>query len=381
MLRVFVALCLLLVPAAARAQIAGIQPNSFLSTQSTPTDLPYFAPTQAANPGFGGTALFIGGGGFNSTWSSGLQARYNTGLGFLNMLSITTGNYDTGVGFEVMEFMTTGEWNTAIGEASLIYKTSANGNTSVGWKANLGMPLPGMNNGTATGTGTGDDNSCFGFAACMNLDIGNYNTVTGADAYAGASPTGSYNNIYGIGAGYGLSTGNNNSFFGPYAGYAVTTGSYNTIVGNYAGTAAMSSTVVLANGAGTVKYTADAGATRIYAGDDDATKTLTAEFTPDLARFPAPVRLAEYDAASLPPPGAARTIFVSARGAPARLAYSNGDAWRWVSDDRPVGAAAIAEADPVRAELASLRAELAALKQDVSTCRAPVIPIALHASN
>lgn len=65
-------------------------------------------------------------------------------------------------------------------------------------------------------------------------------------------------------AGAAITTGANNTLIGANAGKSITTGSNNTIVGPAAGSTTLASNVIVADGAGTARFTSDASSNAIF---------------------------------------------------------------------------------------------------------------------
>ena len=171
--------------------------------------------------------------------------------------SVTTGDYNTLVGFSAGLSITTGGNNTIVGQyqgiaalANAVVLADGAGNIRFRWdnaKSNLGIV-----SGIASGA-TGMNNVAIGTGNLSALTTGGSNVALGYGA-ANSTTTGNYNNSIGSLAGYGITTGNSNNLIGYSAGNSISTGSNNTIVGNYTGTTAMANNVVLADGAGNVRY-------------------------------------------------------------------------------------------------------------------------------
>jgi hypothetical protein len=162
--------------------------------------VPYTGATAAVNLGaFDLTVngLIVGkGGGSIST---------NTVLGTTALSSNTTGASNVAIGINSLNTNTTGGSNVAVGQSSL-QTNNSNQNTAIGNQA--------MQFNT-----TGTANTGIGHTALQN------NT-----------------------------TGNNNIAIGYESGKSITTGSNNTIIGNYAGTTTLANNIVLADGAGNIRY-------------------------------------------------------------------------------------------------------------------------------
>jgi hypothetical protein len=129
----------------------------------------------------------------------------NTVLGATALSSNTTGASNVAIGINSLNTNTTGGSNVAVGQSSL-QTNNSNQNTAIGNQA--------MQFNT-----TGTANTGIGHTALQN------NT-----------------------------TGNNNIAIGYESGKSITTGSNNTIIGNYAGTTTLANNIVLADGAGTIRY-------------------------------------------------------------------------------------------------------------------------------
>ena len=147
---------------------------------------------------------------------------------------------NTVVGLSALPVNTTGTLNTAIGNSALLTNTTGYGNTSVGYSA-IGYNT------------TGFFNAAVGVNALLFNSTGTYNNALGTAALY-ANTTGSYNTAVGQQAGTANTTGSNNTYIGYASGFNITTGSNNTIIGAYYGTAAMANNIVLADGAGNVRY-------------------------------------------------------------------------------------------------------------------------------
>jgi hypothetical protein len=144
----------------------------------------------------------------------------------------------------------TGTFNTAIGNSSLQSNTTGYGNTSIGNSA--------LGNNT-----TGYFNAAIGANALLSNSTGTYNNALGTASLYN-NTTGSYNTAVGQQSGTDNTTGSNNTYVGYLSGYGITTGSNNTIIGNFTGTAAMANNIILADGAGNVKYRYDGTNNNFY---------------------------------------------------------------------------------------------------------------------
>ena len=153
----------------------------------------------------------------------------------------------------------TGTLNTAIGQYALFVNTTGYGNTSVGHNA-LGYNT------------TGFFNAAIGANALLSNTIGTYNNALGTASLYN-NTTGSNNTAVGQQAGTNNTTGSNNTYIGSASGSSITTGSNNTIIGAYAGTFTMANNIVLADGAGNVRYRFD-GTNNIFANNVNFSSTI-----------------------------------------------------------------------------------------------------------
>jgi hypothetical protein len=168
---------------------------------------------------------------------------------------------NTVVGASALPVNTTGTLNTAIGNSALLTNTTGYGNTSVGYSA-IGYNT------------TGFFNAGVGVNALLSNTTGTYNNALGTAALY-ANTTGSYNTAVGQQAGTANTTGSNNTYIGYSSGLNITTGSNNTIIGNFAGTSALANNIVLADGAGNVRYQWD-GTNNVFTGAATFSSSVTA---------------------------------------------------------------------------------------------------------
>ena len=129
--------------------------------------------------------------------------------------------------------------NTALGVSSLNANTTGNSNTALGYF-------------TLSQNTTGFSNVAIGFNSMVSSN-GNENTAIGNQAMQ-LNTNGVSNTAIGHTALQSNTTGNNNIAIGYESGINITTGSNNTIIGKYAGTAALANNIVLADGAGNIRY-------------------------------------------------------------------------------------------------------------------------------
>jgi hypothetical protein len=233
--------------------------NSFVNTNTTSTD--------------SRTILNITGG--NATLQ--IQSIHNTGI-FLN----PTTAIPTSVGYN----------NTLV--------LLANGNTTLSGQLGLGGALTGTTatfsssiavSGISVGTAgngsniklgdtnfgaitTGSNNIAIGSSALSSITTSNANIGIGNSALASVV-NGAFNIALGFGVGASITSGSNNTLFGYGAGQSITTGNYNTILGAYAGTAAMSNNIVLADGAGNIRYQWN-GTNNVFTGAATFSSSVTA---------------------------------------------------------------------------------------------------------
>jgi hypothetical protein len=199
------------------------------------------------------TNTALGNGALNSNTTGG----NNTAIGYLSLISNTTGVNNTSVGKESLYTNTTGGNNVANGYQALNKNTTGGDNTAIG---NFAL----SNNTTASSNiavggyalfnnTTGTYNTSVGFQVNINNTTGSNITAIGFQANT-SNTTGNDNTAVGYQALAGNTTGYYNTVLGKYAGQYITTGNSNTIIGAYAGTAAMSSNVILSDGAGNIRF-------------------------------------------------------------------------------------------------------------------------------
>ena len=216
-----------------------------------------------ANTGIGHTALQNNTTGNNniamgiSSLNLNTTGSYNSALGSYSLLNNTTGNSNTAVGYSSLSSNTTGIHNTTIGFDSLSANTTGNENTGLGHSA-LKLNTIGQYN-TALGSSalyyltTGSNNTAIGRQSGLNITLGDNNIAIGNESLRNTT-IGTSNTSIGVGALYSNTTGGNNIAIGYNSATSITTGSNNTIIGGYVGTAGMSNNIVLADGAGNIRY-------------------------------------------------------------------------------------------------------------------------------
>jgi hypothetical protein len=205
--------------------------------------------------GSGNAATIVGNlGGTSATFSSTLGvtgALNGTSATFSNNISVSgvtigkgrqagTGTSNIGIGFAALAANTTGINNLAIGSGTLYNNTTGDNNISLGYN-------------TLEYNTTGGSNIALGLNTLGDNTTGNNNIGIGIQALD-RNTTADGNIAIGYGA-LGLNTtGVYNTAIGYIAGSAITTGSYNTIVGRYVGTTTMDNNIILADGAGNIRY-------------------------------------------------------------------------------------------------------------------------------
>ena len=163
-------------------------------------------------------------------------------LGFCAGSAITSGNGNTFLGHQTGRFVTTGCLNVAIGVATFQSATTGVCNVAIGC-------------GALGGNITGNGSTAVGTRALGNTTGTAVNTAVGSEA--GAQTTGTGNSYFGVNAGCAVNTGTCNTLVGRNSGTAITTGSCNTILGSFTGSTTLANNVVLADGAGTVRFQAN----------------------------------------------------------------------------------------------------------------------------
>ena len=205
----------------------------------------FFNTTGSNNIALGGSAN-----GNNTTGSSnigiGSSANYanttasnNIAIG-LGALANNTVDNNVAIGHVASYLNTTGNFNVAVGYATLYTNTTGSSNTAIGSSA-------------LYSTTTGVQNTAIGKTSMFYNTTGGSNTAIGT-ASLQSNTTGSSNTGIGTAALGSNTTGVGNIAIGNASGFAIITGSNNTIIGNYAGTAAMSNNIILADGAGNIRY-------------------------------------------------------------------------------------------------------------------------------
>lgn len=181
-----------------------------------------------------------------------------TGLALWNGFAVGYGPSGNGValGVGALAANVSGGSNTAIGGSALAVNTGGGQNTAVGFSALAGNTTGNYNaaigNNALQGNTIGLNNVALGASALAANTTGSNNLAIGYQA--GQVSTGANQTFIGTNAGSNVTTGAGNTFVGAYAGAGVTTGDNNTIIGlNIPGlTAALSNTILVADGSGLV---------------------------------------------------------------------------------------------------------------------------------
>ncbi len=177
----------------------------------------------------------------------------NIALGILALGSVTTADKNTALGREALYSLDTGNNNIAIGyQSGFGLATGSAYNVAIGYNTLI--------NGAFGILG----NICVGHNS-LNLTLGNYSTAIGYQALANTSDG------YHVGVGTNVlldvSTGTYNTAVGANTGRGITTGSYNTIIGSQVTglAAALANTIIIADGAGVKRITANSTSSYIVA--------------------------------------------------------------------------------------------------------------------
>jgi hypothetical protein len=177
----------------------------------------------------------------------------NIALGILALGGVTTADKNTALGREALYSLDTGNNNIAIGyQSGYGLATGAAYNVAIGYNTLI--------NGAFGILG----NICVGHNS-LSLTLGNYSTAIGYQALANTSDG------YHVGVGTNVlldvSTGTYNTAVGANTGRGITTGSYNTIIGSQVTglAAALANTIIIADGAGVKRITANSTSSYIVA--------------------------------------------------------------------------------------------------------------------
>jgi len=202
----------------------------------------------------------------------------NTALGYKAGTAITGGGNNTFVGFDAGDGITSSDNNVAVGSRALS-NTGGNNNTAVGYCTGGGLTSGGNNTfigGIAGYRATTLDNAvAVGYGAMGGATSGTGQVAVGSNALSSLTSgagnvavgyqtldlitTGAKNTAIGHQAGTNVGTNvSGNTLIGNGAGCAITTGANNTLLGNYTGTTTLTNNIVLSDGAGTIRFQANA---------------------------------------------------------------------------------------------------------------------------
>jgi len=148
------------------------------------------------------TFVGINSGNFTISFSSGLDASNNTGMGVYTLGSLTTGYRNTAVGTYSLSSSTTARYNVAFGSYSLRTNTEGNYNTASGCYSLYTNSI-------------GIYNTTSGYQSLFSNSIGSYNTAVGFYSLYGS--IGSFNTALGSGSGSGITSGSNLTCLGSNA--------------------------------------------------------------------------------------------------------------------------------------------------------------------
>jgi len=190
-----------------------------------------------------------------------------------DVLRLDSANYSVNniaLGMQAMASVTTADKNTALGKEALYSLDTGNNNIAIGYQSGYGLGGNAAYN-VAIGYNTLINgafgilgNICVGHNS-LNLTLGNYSTAIGYQALANTSDG------YHVGVGTNVlldvSTGTYNTAVGANTGRGITTGSYNTIIGSQVTglAAALANTIIIADGAGVKRITANSTSSYIVA--------------------------------------------------------------------------------------------------------------------
>jgi trimeric autotransporter adhesin len=181
---------------------------------------------------------------------------YNSGFGFLSVLSLSDANFDTGVGAGAL-LLDNGGTNTAVGAGALLNNTSGADNNAVGVFALFtnvsGFFDNAVGHGALQSNVDGSQNNALGDLALFSNTSGGTNTAVGDDAL------------------FSVTEGNSNTAVGDEAGNSITTGSNNTCIGKDAGIGIVDGTDIIAIGTPAAGIFANFGPTCFIGGINEPT--------------------------------------------------------------------------------------------------------------
>lgn len=190
----------------------------------------------------------------------------NTAIGGLSLTANTTGSSNVAVGAETLRFNTTGDASTAVGFQALSANTVGVGNTALGNNSltsnTSGLSNTAVGNNSLASSTSGSNNTAIGAQSMVLNGAGSSNVAVGRDALL-TNADGSFNAAFGNltlrDLNPALGTGENTAV-GYNTGRGIVTGIQNTILGsNVTGlAAALSNNIIIADGAGNQRITANA---------------------------------------------------------------------------------------------------------------------------
>lgn len=137
----------------------------------------------------------------------------NMAIGYLPLITNTTGSNNSAIGYGALYYNTTGSNNTALGFSALLINSIGSYNTAIGMYSgyynSTGSYNTGIGHGSNYNINTGSNNTGIGFSALTDLQSGSNNTVLGYNSGIGLT-TGSNNTIIGANVTISLSTTLNN---------------------------------------------------------------------------------------------------------------------------------------------------------------------------
>lgn len=203
------------------------------------------------NTAIGAGALGSGTGSRNTAVGNNSMANYNgtsfdnnSGVGYSNMISLTSGQQNTSVGAEAMMALTTGSNNTSIGAQTL------------------------LNN-------TGNDNTALGYRVGETLTTGSQNTLIGSGANVSS---GSITNAIALGNGAIVAADNSIQLGNSNVTTVHTSGSLTTGAVTYPNTDGTTGQVLSTNGSGTASWSS-ISASAIEVADEFTATAVQTDFT------------------------------------------------------------------------------------------------------
>lgn len=198
----------------------------------------------------GGSNLFVEAG---NDSASGIG---NTGVGFANLVSLTSGSYNTAFGMQTLSNLSSGSQNVSIGYLSMQLGTTCSGGTAIGTSSqryihntatawtnnNVSIGLESVRGNSATvATNTFNRNVGLGVRTLSDIQTGNDNIAIGFQTATL------------------ISTGSNNTIIGSNSGSTLTTASNNTIIGaNITSlSAGLLNNIIISDGSGNIRISSD----------------------------------------------------------------------------------------------------------------------------